>query len=321
MRMDRRKLLYFEWVIIDKCDMGCSYCIDKAVHSQKPDADILYVPGYEIETAEKILELCDHAETVLVSICAAEPLLAVHIKDVFSILEKGNNINIRLFTNLNRLADVCEDIVHLGPRVEVVGSLHISYHGDEWVDRLLRLVNQYKEKVRFRLSQVDHELNGDDRRRLFRIERDSGMPVCYVTYVQPAPPASGLDLGTDGKKNANESKFQASLGKRCCLGYSHFFLNPDGTFKYGLWCMENKIGPFHSIHTSSFDQYILDGMLKCPRPYCVCNYNVHDYDAYLAACESLGYPKREIMQPAVERPYQRFKRKISGLITKSMYFK
>jgi len=135
--MDRRKLLYFEWVIIDKCDMCCSYCIDKGVHAQKPDTNVLYVPGSEIRTAEKILELCNYAETVLVSICAAEPLLAEYIKDVFSILAKGNNINIRLFTNLNRIEYVCEEIINLSPKVEVVGSLHISYHSNKWLDRTL----------------------------------------------------------------------------------------------------------------------------------------------------------------------------------------
>ncbi|MBC8177194.1 MAG: hypothetical protein ISR61_05090 [Desulfobacteraceae bacterium] len=316
--MDRRRLLYFEWVIIDRCDMCCSYCIDKGVFAQKLSQDVLYVPGSELRTAEKIVELCSYAETVVVSICAAEPLMAVYIKEVLSILARSYNITVRLFTNLNRIVTYCEDIVRLSPRIEVVGSLHISYHNDEWVERIIKFINQYKNTVRLRLGQVDHELTLEDRKKLSRITRECGLPICFVTYIQPHSPSAASEASS--QKAQNESKFPVSLGKRCCLGYSHFLINPDGTFKHGLWCTENKVGSFHDLQPSTFDQYMPAEMRKCPKVYCGCNYNVHDYDAYFETCKRLGYPKREIVQPVVERPRERLKRKISALRSKYLRF-
>ena len=314
--MDRRRMLYFEWVIIDRCNMFCSYCIDKGVFSQKASQNVLYVPGLELKTAEKIIELSDCAETVIVSICAAEPLLAVYIKDVLSILGRSNNITVRLITNLTLIETCCEDIVHLSPRIDVFGSLHISYHNDEWVERIIRFINQYKNSVRLSLSQVDHELTLEDRNKLSRITRECELPICFQTCFQPNPPSAASE--TSGQKDQNESKFPGSLGKRCFLGYSHFLINPDGTFKYGLWCTENKVASFHEVKPSTFDHFMSVEMRKCPNAYCSCSYNVLDYEVYLETCKHLGYPKKEIVQHIVKRPHKRLKRKISAL--RSKYF-
>lgn len=130
-----------------------------------------------------------------------------------------------------------------------------------------------------------------------------------------------IPIHEDSNKNKDEAKiisdrhFVSTLGKRCCLGYSHFFIKPDGKFYYDLWCNERtrKVGDFLSLSPNTFDKFILDNMRKCPESSCGCNYNIFHNDEYLSACKRLGYSKKEVCSRKNTRLPQRILRKFTSL--------
>jgi organic radical activating enzyme len=294
-KMQKREFFFFEWVVIDNCNLNCSYCVNKGVFSQKQKDKMVYVPGREIDIALKIVELSRKAERVHVNLTGGEPLLSDHFADVLSILASAGNVTVQLITNLKRIEKYADDIVRAFPSLNILGSLHVHFRSDHEIERLIAFVNFYKDRLHINLSQVNHDLSDEERKRVTRISNQTGLPVTFQTFIPPWTEAGKVK----NEKEIMESNFGTSRGKRCCLGYSHFFLFPDGTFHYDLWCNGTtcRKGNFLSIAPENFDDFILNDMKKCLKNSCGCNYNLFNYAEYLAACQRLGYPNQEIFSP------------------------
>ena len=313
--MQKREFFFFEWVVVDNCNLDCSYCINKGEFSQKSKDKMKYVPGLEISIAQKIVELSDSADRVYVNLTGGDPLLSDYFIDVLKVLASAGNITVNLITNLKRINRYADDIVRVFPALAINGSLHISFRSDHEIDNLIDFLNAYKSLVSISLSQVDYELTYEDRRKLALITNKTGMNIALQTYIPPWTDAGKID----NSEEILNSNFISSKGKRCCLGFSHFFLLPDGTFYYDLWCndLTNKSGNFLGINPANFGQFILDDMKKCPMSFCGCNYNTSSFLEYITACNRLGYDSLEVFsqnnQSILQHLKQKFYRGIASL--------
>lgn len=287
-----RKFFFFEWIVIDRCNLACSYCVTKGGNSQKSQQDVIYVSGRELDIARKIVELSKKAERVVVNLTGGEPLLLDNFSDVLSILAAAENITLGMVTNLKLIDEYADDIERIFPAMNIGGSLHLQYRTDEEIERLISFLKSYKGRLNISLSQVDHNLTDEMRRTIARITDQTGFNV----DLQPFIPPYAKEFRVQNEDEILETNFVPSLGKRCALGYSMFLIHPDGRFWFDLWCHDEtrKIGNFLDITTTNFDEYILKGMKKCPNKQCRCNYNTFQHVEYLAACESLAYPDEEV---------------------------
>lgn len=287
-----RELLLFEWVVVDNCNLNCSYCVNKGEYSQKPKSEMLYVPGREIDIAKKIVELSSNADQVVVNLTGGDPLLSKNFVELLTILASADNIQIRLITNMKLLPNVAERICDIYPNLIIGGSIHAQYRSSEEIEQLADFLNEYKDRLNIGLSQVDSDLNKEDRAKVERLSEKTGMAVDFQRFIPPWTEAGKVE---DAQKISDEN-FAPSLGKRCCLGYSHFLLLPDGSFCYDLWCLDRteKIGDFLSLTGANLKDYFLEEMKKCPKSSCGCNYNLFNPSEYHAACQRLGYPLDEI---------------------------
>jgi len=287
-----RKFFFFEWIVIDRCNLACSYCVTKGGNSQKTHQDVKYVSGREIDIAHKIVELSKRAERVVVNLTGGEPLLLDNFSEVLSILASANNITLGMVTNLKLIDKYADDIARIFPAMNIGGSLHLHYRSDEEIERLIFLLITYKGRLNINLSQVDYNLTEEEKIKIKRVEELTG----YVVDLQPFIPPYSKAFRVENESEILATNFVPSLGKRCALGYSIFLIHPDGRFRFDLWCHDDtrKIGNFLDITTTNFNEYILKGMKKCPNNQCRCNYNTFHHVEYLAACESLAYPDEEI---------------------------
>jgi len=302
----KKELLLFEWVVVDNCNLFCDYCVNKGAYSHKRTPDVLYASGRELEIAHKICELSCLADKVIVTLTGGEPLLARHFKEVLEILKESGNIYINLITNLKLLDKYADVLAAMPPHISVGGSLHVHYRSDNEIDGLIASLNKFQGVFPLTLSQVDYELTSDDIEKISRIKYETGLDVNFQTYIPP---------WTEAGRIVNEDKilnkhFVGSKGKRCCLGYSHFFILADATFYYDLWCKDGsrKIGNFLEISKETLDRFILKDMKKCPAASCGCNYNTFSYQEYLQACDRHGYPDNEVFGRYNIRVWQRILR-------------
>lgn len=287
-----RELLLFEWVVVDNCNLNCSYCVNKGEYSQKPKSEMLYAPGLELDIARKIVELSSNAEQVVVNLTGGDPLLSKHFVELLTILASADNIQIRLITNMKLLKNVADRICDIYPELMIGGSIHAQYRSDEEIDQLVDFLNAYKGRLKIGLSQVDSDLSQEDRAKVDRLSEKTGMRVDFQKFIPPWTEAGRVE---DAQRISDEN-FVPSLGKRCCLGFSHFLLLPDGSFCHDLWCQDRdgKTGSFLSLTQSNLEKYMLEDMKKCPKSSCGCNYNLFNHSEYLSACHRLGYASDEI---------------------------
>lgn len=290
-----RELIFFEWVLVDNCNLNCAYCVNKGEYSQKPKSQMKYVPGLEIHIAKKILEMSGCADHVIVNLTGGDPLLSEHFIDVIKMLAACGNIRINLITNMKLLAHVAESICAIYPNMNIGGSIHAQYRSDEEIDQLAEMLNAYKGRLKISLSQVDSNLSREDRAKVERIAAKTGLTVAFQRFIPPWTEAGRVD----DEQQIRDRNFVASLGKRCCLGYSHFLLLPDGSFCYDLWCIDRteKAGDFLTLSPANAGDFVLDDMKKCPKTSCGCNYNVFHHQEYLAACRRLNHPGGEVFGP------------------------
>lgn len=162
--MEHREFFFFEWVVIDNCNLDCSYCVNKGEFSQKPDEKMEYVAGLEIGIAEKIVELSKSADRVFVNLTGGEPLLAKDFIPALQVLTKAPNVTIQLISNLRLLEKMQTAIEPLSASLNIAGSLHIAYRNDKEVERLITLINRCGSKLKISLSQVDHNLTAEDKK-------------------------------------------------------------------------------------------------------------------------------------------------------------
>ena len=312
--MEQREFFFFEWVVIDNCNLNCSYCVNKGVFSQKPHEEMEYVGGREVRIAEKIVEFSKSAKQVFVNFTGGEPLLAKNFIQALHVLTKAPNITIRLISNLTLLDKMQTTIEPYLPSLRIFGSLHVAYRNDKEVEKLISFINRFRSKLNMVLTQVDYNLTADDMKKLSRISKETKLEITYQTFM---PTQEESQMKKEESKIISNKHFISTLGKRCCLGYSHFFIKPDGKFYYDLWCSERtrKVGDFLSLTQKTLDKFILDDMRKCPQTSCGCNYNIFNYNEYLNACKRLGYPKEEVCSRKNTRLSQRILRKLTSCKT------
>ncbi len=302
-----RKLLLFEWVLFDNCDLSCSYCVSKGEVSQKPKDRMRYVPGREVEIARRILEWAPLAERIRVNLTGGEPLLARSFIEVLRILSSDPRISVSVITNMSHLDRVAEELLEVCPGVDLLGSIHVRARTDAELARLAAFLRAYRGRLRIALSQVDHGFTPEEQRKLAMIE-DAGGRIAYQTFIPPWTEAGRVE----GAEEIRKSSFATSRGKRCGLGYSDFLLDADGTLRYGLWCngATGKTAPFLSAPP---EEVARSDMLKCPFDTCGCNYNLFHRDEYVAECEALGYPSSEVFGTVNERRLHRVRRRVRRL--------
>jgi len=290
--INHRELILFEWVVVDNCNLNCSYCVNKGEYSQKAKAEMKYVAGREIDIAKKIVELSSNADNVVVNLTGGDPLLSKYFVEILTILASADNIQIRLITNMKLLKNVAEKICEIYPDLIIGGSIHAQYRSNEEIDQLASFLNEYKGRLNIGLSQVDSDLSQEDRAKVERLSEKTGMAVDFQRFIPPWTEAGKID---DAQRISDEN-FAPSLGKRCCLGFSHFLLLPDGSFCHDLWCLDRvtKVDDFLALTSSNLQDYILEEMKRCPKTSCGCNYNLFNHSEYLSACQRLGYSEVEI---------------------------
>ena len=295
-RQHFRETFWFEWVVVDNCNLNCDYCVNKGEYSQKPVKQIKHIPGREKEIAERIVFLSKYAKKVQVNLTGGEPLLSDCILDVISILSKAPNIHIQLITNLVLIDRVAESLKEYRSILNINGSLHVAQRSKRDIERIIEFINSYKDSLNIQLTQVRHQFSEEDTEKILQIVKaETGLPIHLQTYIPPWTESGKIPDAHE----VRDASFVPSKGKRCCLGYSHFLVLPDGTFCYGLWCQDRskKVGNFLELSPSTFDQYILDDMKSCSESSCGCNYNTFNYDSYRNACKRLGYSENEIFGP------------------------
>ncbi len=306
--MSRRELLFFEWVVVDNCNQLCPYCVNKGELSHKTKAQMSYVPGRELDVARKLGSLACEVDRVIVNLTGGEPLMSDHIVEVLDILAAAPNVSVQLITNMKRIPAVGDALVRF-PSLSIAGSLHVGQRSErEWAD-IVTFLKAYRRRLRISLSQVDHGLTQDDRAKLALVQRETGLRIAFQTYI---PPWSDAVRVADGAAVSN-AHCVSSLGKRCCLGYSHFFVQSDGVIRHGLWCNEKTTKHSNLLSLARVEDVMSPHMARCPQTSCGCNYNMFQHAEYLAACRRLGYRADE-MFTAQKKPFiERLKRRIRTL--------
>lgn len=285
-----RSLGFFEWVVIDNCNLRCSYCVNKGEYSHKSKAQMIYVPEREISVAQKIVEVSDEFERMIVNLTGGEPTLAPRLDEAIRILAGAGNIEIRLITNLRAV----ERFRQIAPYLSLAYvSLHVALRDEQEIDAIIAAINDTKGSLQIFLTQVDFGLTKEDYLKLAKIQKQTGMKIEFQRFIPPWTEDGKLD---DAEKISAES-FRNSFGKRCALGYFYFLIEADGTLKYDLWCSDRKADKQVSLVENGFPgigKYILDDMKKCPRQSCGCNYNYFFYDLYKKECRLKGYASSEV---------------------------
>jgi hypothetical protein len=272
---------------------------------------MLYKPGVELVVAQKLVEVSREFEKVIVNLTGGEPTVAAKIEDALQLLATAKNIEIRLITNLRAVERFKKVVPYVST---VLVSLHIPLRSEREINNIISVVNEYKEKVTINISQVDNRLSAQDYAILSRIQKETGLPVQYQTYI---PPWTDDGKVKDGDKIA-ASYFNSSLGKRCTLGYFYFLIEADGTLKYDLWCTTRQTNNSVKMVEEGFpgiSHYLLSEMKKCPKQACGCNYNYFHHDLYLQECRQKGYPNKEIFTGDNLRAMSKIKRIFSKIKT------
>ncbi|MDD2752125.1 MAG: radical SAM protein, partial [Candidatus Omnitrophica bacterium] len=180
MTQGKKDFLFFDWAVIDDCNLNCSYCVNKGEYSQKEKSRISYVVGREIDIAKKIVEISRLVKKVIVAFSGGEPLLAQKIAEVIAVLSTAPNIEIRLITNLILIDRIMDYVPKLS---QIVVSLHIKYRSSADVEFLISRINKLKNITKLSLAQVDYGLSVNDRKKLCEIESKTGKKIFFQTYI------------------------------------------------------------------------------------------------------------------------------------------
>ena len=263
-----------------------------------------YIPGIEIKIAEKIVALSDIYGNIMINLIGGEPLLARDIDKALNLLLIRKNIRIRLFTNLSFIYRIEDSLSRLS---EVIVSLHVPFRTDEETDKMIDDLNRLKKIKDLTLTQLDYRLTDDDWRKIRKIQKGTGLDIDFQTYILPVTEIKE-DLFTD-------EGFKPSLNKYCSLGYMAFFIKPNANFYYDLWCdgRFQKEGNFLETTPEGFSKLLLEGMRRCPRSTCGCNYNYFYYDEYQKACKELKYNKKDTFLSPNVNMLERIKKRLSSL--------
>jgi hypothetical protein len=255
---------------------------------------MVYAPGREVEIAHRIAELSVLAKYVKVNLTGGEPLLAERFGEALKILAEANVATIQLISNLRLLPGMMDTLLKYAAKLNLQGSLHIKLRTEQELGDMVNALQKGRDRLHITLNQVDYNLSLNDRLRLAKIEKATGLRIRYQTYI---PPRTAEGKVKDGDE-ISQRHFVPTRGRRCCLGYSHFLVNADGMIWSGLWCAPatTKKMALQDLNPQFLWEQGKAGMQPCPKESCGCNYNVFHYGEYLKACDSLGYPDGERMQ-------------------------
>ena len=302
-RNRKKRYLFFEWKVTENCNIGCSYCVNSV-----GTTTLSKTPENTIKVAEKLLALSSNVERLTVNLTGGEPTIAPHIRESLLILTKARNIDLRLITNLRAVSHI-EDLFPAFGSITV--SLHLAYRNEEEVNRIIRTINQHKGRVSFFPTQVDYQINEDIQAKLSKIRKETGLTITLQPFITPwaydnaqGVPSEAIRAASPAttpqheKPSPTAGKISSAdtprtTGKRCCLGYFTFLIDPGARLQYDLWCNDRtrKIGDFLSLQP---EEFILNEMKQCPDVSCGCNYNYFSHKEYLEECAKKGYPEKEI---------------------------
>lgn len=302
----KKDFLQLIWAVVDSCNLNCPYCINSCTPKAKE-----YTPGIEIAIAKSIVKISEIADRVAVTLSGGEPLLAQYITDVISILSSKPNIKVGLITNLILIEKIQAYIPYLS---SITVSLHIKLRSAQDIDRMIKQINRLKKDTTVILTQLDYKLTMKDILALVNISSATGLSISFQTFV---PPWTEYEK-TGMAQKISDSTYVKSLGKRCVLGYSHFLIQSDGYYRYGLWCFMDatKKGNFTVITPEVIKNMCPAHMGKCQKSSCGCNHSVFAYDEYKRACKRLGYGKEETFGRYHQRIWPRLR-----VTTKLIFFK
>ena len=285
----QKEFLFFDWVVVDDCNLRCEYCVNKGEYSHRKHEPLLYLPGQELEIAKKIVEISAFVKNMVVTFTGGEPLIAKYLSEVIALLKAKSNIKLVLITNFRHIDTIAERIADLDV---LLVSLHIAYRSDTEIEQCIETVNALKHKVSIRLSQVNRHLRSIEREKLAEIGSRTGLEIEYQPFIPPWTESGKIK----NAKKIRDTTFVPSFGKRCALGYFYYIILPDGRFYYGLWCNPENRRTGNILATVQENRHLFfsEGMEKCQTSSCGCNYNTFYYDEYLKACKQLGYSDDEI---------------------------
>jgi hypothetical protein len=102
------------------------------------------------------------------------------------------------------------------------------------------------------------------------------------------------------KRNEQMAKYgyERTLGKRCCLGYSTFYIAVNGDMNFDQWCLPNvQTLNILDISIDVFNKLRLKRMKKCQNEFCHCNFNSFVYEDYLKSFIADKYPIEDLYIP------------------------
>ena len=276
------EFLSFFWFVSTECNLNCEYCIARDYTNE---LDIQQHDANELLIADRLIEISKLVKRVKVDIGGIkEPLLIKNLDPVIRKLKSVPNIELSLTTNFSHIRSIENSISCLD---KILVSIHIKQRTKSEIDQLISDINRYKKLTWIALTQVDYFLEQEDLENIARIESETQLPVEFIMYQYST---------TEKNDNSPESEsikkdYINSSGKLCSFGYLHFYIFPDGTFFYDLFCRsgtrkkDNFLSELEVIKPLLFP----DNLKICPYDYCSCNHNITFHEEYRDACKRLGF--------------------------------
>lgn len=276
------EFLSFFWFVSAHCNLNCEYCIAR---DYEEELDFQNEAGNELQIAERLLEISKLVKRVKVDIGGIkEPLFLKNLDQVISKLKSAPNIELSLTTNFSHVRSIENSIFYLD---KILVSIHIKQRTKSEIDQLISDINRYKKLTWIALTQVDYHLEYEDLVNIAKIEIETQIPVEFIMYQYSTTDKNDTSPETESIKKY----FINPGGKLCSFGYLHFYILPDGSFLYDLFCRSKTRKKDNFLSELAVIKPLLfpDGFKICPYDYCSCNHNITFHAEYSDACKRLGY--------------------------------
>ncbi|MEO5364866.1 MAG: radical SAM protein [Magnetococcus sp. WYHC-3] len=305
----RHRLGFFEWAVIDTCNLPCHYCVNIGEYSHKGKSRRTYQPGIEGQIAQRLVALAPHFRRMVVNMTGGEPTTARDFAQVLRLLGQTPNIETRLITNLKHAAPLVEELRLLD---SILVSVHAGYRTEADIDDMIAVLRALRGHVpRIKVEQVNYQLGPRERELLQRLQEGTGLPIGFQTFMPPWT-AQGQMVDAD---SINRSHFRTTRGKRCALGVFYFMIQANGELDTGLWCHPDTrrridlLAP-EADHPGAF---VEADMAPCRWENCGCNYNYFDQVTYLREALSRGYAPGELFWLPNQRLWPKVRRRLATL--------
>ena len=290
------EFISFFWLVSTQCNLNCEYCIAR---DYADELDFQQQEADELLIADRLIEISKLVKRVKVDIGGIkEPLFIKNLDPVIRRLKSVPNIELSLTTNFSHIRNIENSISYLD---KILVSIHIKQRTKSEIDQLISDINRYKKLTWIALTQVDYFLEQEDLENIAKIETETQIPVEFIMYQYST---------TEQNDNSPESEsikkyYINSSGKLCSFGYLHFYIFPDGTFFYDLFCRsgtrkkDNFLSELDVIKPLLFP----DDLKICPYNYCSCNHNITFHEEYTDACKRLGYAENYMFKNEFRSEY------------------